>query len=176
MSVTRRMAVFKIASTVAFPVIVVIGEGRFATFSSHAALIAVALVTIALARVALFAKENVSSGEREDRGNRWLPIAFGAIGLAVAYLPTLADRQDPWTLDGDALRWFALRSSCSAARCGTRRSSRRRRVFLTALLVPPLARACAPRRRCSACASAPNRGLSRPRLAAPFPASIDGAV
>ncbi len=43
---------------------------------------------------------NLSPGEREDRGNRWVLAAFGVIGILLAYLPTYTDRRDFWTLDG----------------------------------------------------------------------------
>jgi protein-S-isoprenylcysteine O-methyltransferase Ste14 len=86
----------------------ILGEGGFAAFFSHAALIAVAMVAFALAGVALFTKGNLSSGEREDRANRWVFFAFAAIALADAYLPGLTDRMEFFTLDGDAMRWFGV--------------------------------------------------------------------
>ncbi len=108
MSVSPKMAVFTTVGTVAYLALGVIGEGGFATFFSHAALIAVALVTLALSGVALFTKGNVSSGEREDRSNRWVLVAFAAIGLLDGYLPALADRMEFLTLDGETLRWFGV--------------------------------------------------------------------
>jgi protein-S-isoprenylcysteine O-methyltransferase Ste14 len=58
--------------------------------------------------VALFSRGNLSPGEREDRGNRWVLAAFGVIGLLLAYLPAYTDRTDVWTLDGDAIRWLGV--------------------------------------------------------------------
>src|SRR2546429_1822335 len=40
-----------------------------------------------LSGVALFSGGNLSPGEREDRGNRWVLAAFGLIGLLLAYQP-----------------------------------------------------------------------------------------
>ncbi|TMJ91570.1 MAG: isoprenylcysteine carboxylmethyltransferase family protein, partial [Alphaproteobacteria bacterium] len=51
---------------------------------------------------------NLSPGEREDRGNRWVLAAFGVIGLLAAYLPAYTDRTDFWTIDGDAVRWLGV--------------------------------------------------------------------
>jgi protein-S-isoprenylcysteine O-methyltransferase Ste14 len=45
---------------------------------------------------------------REDRGNRWVILAFALIGLAGAYLPAYTDRKEFWTIDGDAIRWLGV--------------------------------------------------------------------
>ncbi len=106
MSVSPKMAALTAVATVAYLALGVIGEGGFAAFFSHGALIAVVVATLAMSAVAPFTKGNLSSGEREDRANRWVFFAFGAIGLAGGYLPALTDRLDFWTLDGDTTRWF----------------------------------------------------------------------
>ena len=67
--------------------------------------------------VALFSGGNLSRGEREDRSNRWVLVAFAIIALA-AYLPAYTDRKDIWTLDGDTipagLASFPCRRRCAA--------------------------------------------------------------
>ena len=108
MSLSPKMAALTAIGTVAYLALGVIGEGGFGAFFSHGALIAVVVATLAMSAVALFTKGNLSSGEREDRANRWVIVAFGAIGLADGYLPALTDRLEFWTLDGDALRWFGV--------------------------------------------------------------------
>ena len=108
MSLSPKMAALTTVATVAYLALGVIGEGGFAAFFSHGALIAVVVATLAMSAVALFTKGNLSSGEREDRANRWVFFAFGAIGLAGGYLPALTDRMDFFTLDGDALRWVGV--------------------------------------------------------------------
>jgi protein-S-isoprenylcysteine O-methyltransferase Ste14 len=75
---------------------------------SHPALIALAIVLMALSGAALFSGGNLSPGEREDRSNRWVIVAFGLIGLLAAYLPAYTDRKGFWTLDGDVVRWFGV--------------------------------------------------------------------
>src|SRR5262249_9072590 len=86
----------------------ILGWGSFAAFFSHPALIALAIVLFLMTGVALFSRGNLSPGEREDRGNRWVLAAFGVIGLLLAYLPAYTDRTDVWTLDGDAIRWLGV--------------------------------------------------------------------
>jgi protein-S-isoprenylcysteine O-methyltransferase Ste14 len=77
-------------------------------YFSHPPLIALAIGTFALAGAALFAGGNLSPGEREDRGNRWVIVAFGLLGLLAGYLPAYADRNEWWTIDGDAVRWLGV--------------------------------------------------------------------
>jgi protein-S-isoprenylcysteine O-methyltransferase Ste14 len=86
----------------------VLGWGGPAAFFSHAALVALAIVVLALAGASFFAGGNLSSGVREDRGNRWVIAAFGVIGLLDAYLPAYTDRNELWTIDGDAIRWIGV--------------------------------------------------------------------
>ena len=83
----------------------VLGWGGFAAFFSHPALIALAIVLFAMCGAALFADGNLSPGVREDRGNRWVIIAFALVGAALAYLPAYTDQKGLWTLDGDTVRW-----------------------------------------------------------------------
>ncbi len=102
MPLSPKMAVLTLIATLAYLGLAVLGEGGFAAFFSHPALIAVACVTLALSGAALFTNGNLSSGEREDRANRWVLVAFAVIGLAASYLPALTDRMEFWTLDGEA--------------------------------------------------------------------------
>ena len=50
----------------------------------------------------------MSSGEREDRSNRWVIPVFMVLGLALAYLPAYTDRIDFWTIDGEVTRWVGV--------------------------------------------------------------------
>src|SRR6266436_9182434 len=108
MAPTPRLALFAIVTSVAYLGLAILGRGGFTAFFSHAALSALAIVLFALVAVALFSGGNLSPGEREDRGNRWVLAAFGVIGLLLAYLPAYTDRTDVWTLDGDAIRWLGV--------------------------------------------------------------------
>jgi len=66
MHVTLRMAVATIVATAAYLGLAVIGEGGLGPYLSRPPLVALALVTVALAGVALFTRGNLSAGERED--------------------------------------------------------------------------------------------------------------
>ncbi|HEV7911961.1 MAG TPA: isoprenylcysteine carboxylmethyltransferase family protein [Methylocella sp.] len=99
---------FIMAATAASFGLAVLGWGGPAAFFSHPALIALAVATFLMAGASLFAGGNVSSGVREDRGNRWVIAALSLIGVLAAYLPALTDRKEFWTLDGDAIRWLGV--------------------------------------------------------------------
>ena len=86
----------------------VLGWGGWRPFFAHPALVALAAVTVALMIVAPFSSGNVSAGEKEDRGNRWVLVAFSLIALVNAYVPAYTDRMGIWTLDGDATRWVGI--------------------------------------------------------------------
>jgi hypothetical protein len=60
-------------------------------------------VTVVLTFVALF-----GAGEQEDRGNRWVLIAFGVPMILIAFLPAYTDRKDLFTFNGDAIRWLGV--------------------------------------------------------------------
>ena len=94
--------------TAAYFALAVIGWGGLAAFFSHPARAALAVVTVALAVMAGFVGGNLSSGIREDRGNRWVLAAFGVLGLLSAWLPAYTDRIAFWTIDGDAVRWAGV--------------------------------------------------------------------
>jgi protein-S-isoprenylcysteine O-methyltransferase Ste14 len=108
MTPTPRVAFIAVVGTLAYLGLAILGWGSFAAFFSHPALIALAIVLFVMTGVAVFSRGNLSPGEREDRGNRWVLAAFGVIGLLLAYLPAYTDRTDVWTLDGDAIRWLGV--------------------------------------------------------------------
>jgi protein-S-isoprenylcysteine O-methyltransferase Ste14 len=97
-----------IGGTAAYLGLAILGWGGFAAFFSHPALTALAIVLFALSGAAVFAGGNLSPGEREDRSNRWVLVAFGLIGLLDGYLPAYTDRRELWTLDGDTVRWLGV--------------------------------------------------------------------
>jgi protein-S-isoprenylcysteine O-methyltransferase Ste14 len=91
-----------------FVALAVLGAGGWQAFFSHPPLIALALATAAMVVAALFTSGNLSAGEREDRGNRWVLVAFGVIGLLSAWLPAYTDRKDFLTVGGDVVRWLGV--------------------------------------------------------------------
>ena len=92
----------------AYATLAILGWGGFRPFFSHPALIALTIVLIALSVVAFFADGKLSPGVREARSNRWVLPAFGIIGFLNAYLPAYTDREEVWTIDGDAIRWLGV--------------------------------------------------------------------
>jgi protein-S-isoprenylcysteine O-methyltransferase Ste14 len=86
----------------------VLGRGGGAQFFSQPALIGLTIALAAQCGAALFAGGNLSSGVREDRGNRWVIAVFSLIGLLDAFLPAWTDRKGIWILDGDGVRWLGV--------------------------------------------------------------------
>ena len=99
---------FIIVSSVAYFGLAILGRGGFAAFFSEPALIGLSVAFFTLVVVALSAGGSLSPGVREDRGNRWVIAAFVLIGLLHAFLPAWTDRQEIWTLDGNAVRWLGV--------------------------------------------------------------------
>jgi protein-S-isoprenylcysteine O-methyltransferase Ste14 len=108
MTPTPRLAFVIMGATLAYLGLAVLGWGGFAAFFSHPALIALAIALFVLSGVALFSGGNLNPGEREDRGNRWVIVAFALLGLLDAYLPAYADRKAFWTIDGETMRWLGV--------------------------------------------------------------------
>lgn len=86
----------------------ILGWGGFGAFFSHPSLVAMVVLTVLMSVVALFTKGSLSTGEREDRSNRWVLWAFALLGILLAYVPAYCDRRDLWTLDGETVRWAGL--------------------------------------------------------------------
>jgi protein-S-isoprenylcysteine O-methyltransferase Ste14 len=108
MKVSPAMAIFVIAATLAYLALAAFGAGGIDAFLARPQFVAVALITLALSATAFFTQGGIRSGEREDRGNRWVLGAFAVLGLLGGYLPAYTDRVGFWTLDGDPLRWFGV--------------------------------------------------------------------
>ncbi len=103
-----KMALITILSSLAYYAIAIFAFGGVGAFFSHPALVALTIVGLLQLAAALFSGGNLSSGEREDRGNRWVLVAFGIIGLLSAFLPAYTDRIDFWTIDGEGVRWLGV--------------------------------------------------------------------
>jgi len=106
MKISAKLAFFAIVSTLAYLGLAVWGLGGFSAFFSHAPLVVIVLATLVMVIASWFTEANLSSGEREDRANRWVLPAFGVIGLLSGYLPAYTDRIDFWTFGGEGVRWL----------------------------------------------------------------------
>jgi protein-S-isoprenylcysteine O-methyltransferase Ste14 len=105
---TLGMWLVSIVAVAAYLALAVLGIGGVDAFLAHPPLIALLVVTLLMVVAAMFTSGNLSSGEREDRGNRWVLVAFGAIGLLSAWLPAYTDRKVFWTIDGGVVRWLGI--------------------------------------------------------------------
>lgn len=86
----------------------ILAFGGWTAFFGHPSLIALTLVTVAMMAVAPFSSGNISSGQKEDRANRWVFIAFSLIALLSAIVPPYTDRIGLLTIDGEATRWTGV--------------------------------------------------------------------
>ena len=82
--------------------------GGWSAFFGHPSLTVLTLATLVMMLVAPFSNANLSSGEREDRANRWVFIAFAIIALLSAIVPPYTDRISFWTIDGETTRWIGV--------------------------------------------------------------------
>lgn len=86
----------------------IVAWGGWGAFFQHLAFQVLAGVTIILAVLAVFSGGGLSSGEKEDRSNRWVLGAFSVIALLMAFFSSYTDRLGFWTLDGDSMRWVGV--------------------------------------------------------------------
>ena len=103
-----RLLLFAMASTLVALGLAFVGAGGVGAYFSNPARSAAAILTIVLWLAALFSDANLSPGEREDRSDRWVLVAFGVIGLLNAFLPAYTDRLDVWTFGGETVRWIGV--------------------------------------------------------------------
>jgi protein-S-isoprenylcysteine O-methyltransferase Ste14 len=102
------LALTSIGGVLVYLGLAVLGWGGFDAFFANPARVALVVATVAMVVAALFSAGNLSTGEREDRSNRWIIGALGLIGLLSAWLPAYTDRKEFWVLDGDAVRWLGV--------------------------------------------------------------------
>jgi protein-S-isoprenylcysteine O-methyltransferase Ste14 len=107
MTWTIRLALV-LLSAAGYFVLAVLGWGGLRHFFADPARMALAVVLLAMALASLFAAGNLSSGVREDRGNRWVLAAFGVLGLLDGFLPAYTDRFGFATIDGEVVRWIGV--------------------------------------------------------------------
>jgi protein-S-isoprenylcysteine O-methyltransferase Ste14 len=101
-----RIAISTVLSVLVYLGLAIVGAGGAGRFFSHPPLIAVSAVTVALGFVSLFGEAHIGSGVREDRSNRWVIAALGALGIIDAYLPAYTDRIEFLTFGGEGVRWL----------------------------------------------------------------------
>ena len=103
-----KLAAAALLTIVIYLGLAIIGFGGIAAFFAQPALLALAIVTVALGVAALFTEGNLSRGDREDRGNRWVLPLLAVLSLLSAFLPAYTDANDVWTIDGETVRWIGV--------------------------------------------------------------------
>jgi protein-S-isoprenylcysteine O-methyltransferase Ste14 len=106
----KKLKVFLIVLLSAFILLglSILAFGGWNVYFSHRFLIALAMITLALTLVSLFTEGNLNSGQKEDRKNRWVFIAFSLIGLGVAIVPAYMDRLGIGIINGQAIPWIGI--------------------------------------------------------------------
>jgi protein-S-isoprenylcysteine O-methyltransferase Ste14 len=84
------------------------GSGGWSALMANPARAATIVALAVLSVVAMFSSGNLSSGRREDAGNRWIFIPVLVLGLLLGWLPAYTDRRDVGTIDGETTRYIGL--------------------------------------------------------------------
>jgi protein-S-isoprenylcysteine O-methyltransferase Ste14 len=108
MTLNPKMALIAVGLTLAYLLLAIAGAGGFAAFFADPARIALTIVLFAQVGAALFTRGNLSSGEQENRANRWVFAAFAVIGLLAGYLPAYTERMGFWSFGGEGVRWLGV--------------------------------------------------------------------
>src|SRR5437879_5231342 len=86
-----------------------LGWGSWTGYLAHPArAAAVGLLLAATLLATTLTEVNVSSGKREDVGNRWILLPLMLVSLPVCWLPPYLDRRELWVIDGDPARYLGL--------------------------------------------------------------------
>ena len=103
-----KFAIFSMVSVLLYLGLAVLGWGGIASFFAHPVFVVLAIVLVLLTIASIFTEASLSSGQREDRANRWVIPALAALGLLAGYFAPYTDRKEFWTVDGDTLRWIGV--------------------------------------------------------------------
>jgi protein-S-isoprenylcysteine O-methyltransferase Ste14 len=94
--------------TVAWLGLAVWGWGGWAEYFANPARTALVAVTFLLVLASGFTSGNLSRGEKEDRGNRWVLWLMIPLGFLDGWLPAYSDRMEWLTFGGDGVRWAGV--------------------------------------------------------------------
>ena len=83
-------------------------RAEFSAFFANPARTSLIVVTFVLMAASTFTQGNLSPGEKEDRGNRWVPWVVLAVGTLDGWLPAYSDRTGLLTFGGDGVRWAGV--------------------------------------------------------------------
>ena len=97
-----------IAQALVFVWLSALGWGGLSALLGHPARAAFVVLTLVLTVAALLSPVNLSSGQREDVGSRWIFVPTVVSVLLLTWLMPYMDRRDLWTIDGDVIRHVGL--------------------------------------------------------------------
>jgi protein-S-isoprenylcysteine O-methyltransferase Ste14 len=95
-------------TTAAWLGLAVWGAGGFSTYFANPARTALVAISAVLLAASVFSQGNLSRGQEEDRGNRWVIPVFFALGLLDGWLPAYSERIGFLTLGGGDMRWVGV--------------------------------------------------------------------
>jgi protein-S-isoprenylcysteine O-methyltransferase Ste14 len=109
-AMTSRFAAIVIGfvSTAAWLGLAVWGWGGWAGYFANPARTALVAITFLLVLASVFTSGNLSTGEKEDRGNRWVLWLMIPLGFLDGWLPADSDRTEFLTFGGDGVRWAGV--------------------------------------------------------------------
>src|SRR5262245_8938778 len=84
------------------------GAGGWAPLLANPARATFVAASVLLTAVAVRSPFNLSTGKREDTGNRWIIVPGALIPALAAWLLPRLDRNDRWVIDGDTIRWIGV--------------------------------------------------------------------
>jgi len=85
-----------------------LGWGGFRPFFAHPQFIGLFLLTVVMMAVSFKSEISISSGIKEDRGNRWVIGVLSLLGIGLAFFPAWTDRMGFFVFGGETLRWFGI--------------------------------------------------------------------
>jgi len=103
-----KMILLTFVSVSLFVGLSVLAWGGFGPFLAHPPFVAFVAVSYVAALVGSLSSASISTGEREDKGNRWVLAVLGVLGLLAAYLPAYTDRIGFLTIRGETVRWVGV--------------------------------------------------------------------
>jgi protein-S-isoprenylcysteine O-methyltransferase Ste14 len=102
------MILITAASMALYVGLAALGWGGWSALMAHPARAGTVVAIVVISAVAMFSHGNISSGKREDTGNRWIFLPVMVLGFLLGWLPAYTDRREIWTIDGDAVRYLGL--------------------------------------------------------------------
>lgn len=105
---TVKVLITAVVSIIIQFALAIAGWDGWSRFFAHSAFKALAVATVVLSVLAIPSGGGMSTGEKEDRSNRWVLGAFGVIALLMAFFSSYTDRIGFWTFDGDTVRWVGV--------------------------------------------------------------------